>query len=84
MPVLPEDAHVKTFARLLVDRLANPSHYPDMNDGTIDWQKVYRAMRQAHAEDGHMFDVLGAGLVALSGYNPWGGEVTPTPKEPDQ
>lgn len=83
MAVLPEDAHVKTFARLLVDRLANPFHYADMNDGTVDWAHVYSEMRKAQNEDDHMADVMVAGLIALSGYNPWGSpvEILATSKE---
>ena len=74
MSVLPESAHVKTYARLLVDRMANPNHYPDMNDGTVVWADVYSAMRSALVEDNNMANVMCAGLTALSGYDPWGGE----------
>jgi len=77
MSVLPEDAHIKTLARLLVDRLANPFHYADMNDGTVDWVKVYDAMREAQRDEDHMSNVMVAGLTAISGYDPWGGERKP-------
>ena len=74
MSVLPEDAHVKTYARLLLDRIANPEDYPDMNDDSIKWQEVFDSMRRAYDEENnHMSSVLSAGLIALSGYDPWGG-----------
>jgi len=65
------DRHVKELAKDLLDRLANPFHYASMNDGSVNWQKTYEAMRRALAEDGQMPSVLMAALIEISGHDPW-------------
>lgn len=71
MADVAEDGHVKSLAGVLVERFANPYAYADMNDGSIDWQATYDAMRQAMVETDHMADVLMAGLIQISGLDPW-------------
>jgi hypothetical protein len=37
--------NVKELAAELADRLERPFSHADMNDGTVDWQSAYDAMR---------------------------------------
>lgn len=66
--------HVKDHARILIERFSSPFHYSDMNDESVSWPQVYKAMNSAWAEDGNMVGVLHAGMIAISGYDPYGDE----------
>lgn len=69
-------ADVKTLAQELVKRFANPFDYKDMNDAIlehhVDWDAVYRRMRDDIAAGETMPTVLSSALVAISGFDPWG------------